>query len=637
MNVAEDSATVGVQAETVHGDVSVYQVLNDSSPKDRFEVGVNCLRGGMADRAREIIGDAVENGCVTSRSCFYLLLATLSGRSLQQVPPEEIGRLNTLQGRFAHQADDQWTEATKLISRVLAALQTGTIDPRVIDKEFMALGPEQREEILQHLEMFLTGQVQDAMWARSFEAARQARSAGDREGRAWKFFQPRPAEARVRWPRPVEVGVGELVVSGLLGTVAVAACGFVAVHAWRYSWPLTALAVALLGIGVALLVRHAPATSAARPVGTYAAARGGRGAPGGFARKIDRQFDHYFALYVPHGMERADWLAATAATRKALRDEVVEIYRESRVSAEQVAWLTRFLVGEARTAWLKDLPAEPDRRVPVVPAALLTVLGAGALAWGGLHASAFPAATALIIGFGAAWVAAVGGLRIAGEHRRHAVEKEQAEHKLEARREALARWRSKLADQPSDEEMARWLDCDRKALMAEAMRHYRLSSHDIIAHAFIETPGTSYKRARVAKGPWRYTGYRLLVFLLTVDGVRQMSATLSFGKAALHVQGHYNFRYDAVASVEVTEGANGRLTFDLTLMSGHSLKANLMDDSESRDDSLATLDSAGVRNTLHVLEGVAAEGREWINHERRREQDGLAHLAYATHQIFSPP
>jgi hypothetical protein len=633
VNVAEDSATVGVQAETVHGDVSVYQVVDGSSPKDRFEIGVNCLRGGMADRAREIIGEAVENGCVTSRSCFYLLLATLSGRSLQQVPPEDIGRLNTLQGRFAHQADDQWTEATKLISRVLAALQTGTIDPRVIDKEFMALGPQQREEILRHLEMFLTGQVQDAMWARSFEAARRAREAGDRTGRAWKFFHPRPAEARVRQPRPVEVGVGELVVSGLLGVVALAACGFVAVHAWRYSWPLTALAVVLLGIGVGLLVRHAPAPPTARSSGAYP----GSGAPGGFARKIDRQFDHYFHRYVPHGVERGEWLAATAATRKALRDEVVEIYRESRVSAEQVAWLTRFLVGEVRRAWPKDHQEEPDRRVPVVPAALLTVLGVGALAWGGLHASAFPTATALIIGFGAAWVAAVGGLRIAGEHRRHAVEKEQAEHRLEARRQALARWRSELADQPSDKEMARWLDCDRKALMAEAMRHYRLSPHDIIAHAFIETPGTSYKRARVAKGPWRYSSYKLLVFLLTLDGVRQMSATLGFEKAALRVQGHYNFRYDAVASVKVTEGDNGRLTFNLTLMSGHSLKADLMDDSESRDDSLATLDSAGVMNTLHVLEGVAAEGREWIHHERRREQDGLAYLAYATHQIFSPP
>jgi hypothetical protein len=36
--------------------------------------------------------------------------------------------------------------------------------------------------------------------------------------------------------------------------------------------------------------------------------------------------------------------------------------------------------------------------------------------------------------------------------------------------------------------------------------------------------------------------------------------------------------------------------------------------------SEVTLDAAGLHHTLHVLEGIAAEGKEWIKHERRRTE-----------------
>jgi hypothetical protein len=32
----------------------------------------------------------------------------------------------------------------------------------------------------------------------------------------------------------------------------------------------------------------------------------------------------------------------------------------------------------------------------------------------------------------------------------------------------------------------------------------------------------------------------------------------------------------------------------------------------------ATLDSAGLNNTLHVLEGIAAEGKYWVDREHER-------------------
>jgi len=37
--------------------------------------------------------------------------------------------------------------------------------------------------------------------------------------------------------------------------------------------------------------------------------------------------------------------------------------------------------------------------------------------------------------------------------------------------------------------------------------------------------------------------------------------------------------------------------------------------------SRLTLDAAGLINTLHVLEGVAAEGKDWIKHENKRRKN----------------
>ncbi|QTR04628.1 hypothetical protein J7S33_07190, partial [Saccharothrix algeriensis] len=56
-----------------------------------------------------------------------------------------------------------------------------------------------------------------------------------------------------------------------------------------------------------------------------------RASEGGFANRVGHSFAHYFARYVPSGTDRELWLARTAGIRTTLRDEVVELYRESRV------------------------------------------------------------------------------------------------------------------------------------------------------------------------------------------------------------------------------------------------------------------------------------------------------------------
>ncbi|MEN3534466.1 hypothetical protein AAH991_05060 [Microbispora sp. ZYX-F-249] len=653
-NIADGAATVGVQAQTVHA-VNFYEIFSGDSPQRKFEVGLRYLRGGVPPKARELIGEAVADGYVTSQSCFYLLLALLSGRTLQQVPKEDLATLCLAQGWKVGGADE-WTRAIRVISRLLTSLQKGDLDPQAVEEELNRLGQVQRDEIQQNLEMFLNGSIQDGLWTRAFESARKDRCDRRRLDRIWMFFQPAPAHARVRMPSPVATTIGDWGRS--IGTTALslAAVCFVGVLAWQRAWLSTLPALVLFGAGCHMCYRYGVAwrflierrrakdrdQTATRPEPVVS--------PGGFAAGIDRQFDDYFARYVPRNTDRAQWLTHTAGIRQTLRDEVVEIYREERVDAKQVAWLIRHLVGDVKQRWEKGtlwdyrdrLRASPSTKGLFMLGAAATATGGAMMIWAGLHVRPLHAAAATVVAVAAGRVSVLGWLRIVLERRRHAAESEDARRSLARRTAAYERWTAKLADKPSDLEMAHWLDCDRKALMEEAMRHYNLKPSDVVAHAFIEAPGRYYKRARVRKGPWRYSRYRLLIFLLTADGVRQMTADLDLLKVSFHDKGRINYRYDAVASVHVTEADNGGRTFELTLVNGDPIKVEMIDalqaviepGEDPRSVSQVTLDAAGLGNTLHVLEGVAAEGKEWIGHERKREEDGLAALADAVQGVL---
>jgi hypothetical protein len=90
--------------------------------------------------------------------------------------------------------------------------------------------------------------------------------------------------------------------------------------------------------------------------------------------------------------------------------------------------------------------------------------------------------------------------------------------------------------------MTAWLNCDRTVLLATAIDHYKLARHKVITHALLEAPGPRAKRARVRNGPMRYSRYSLIVFLLTSDGVRQMSADLLFLQGDVRAGDRVNYR-----------------------------------------------------------------------------------------------
>ncbi|MEU0150428.1 hypothetical protein [Micromonospora fulviviridis] len=370
--------------------------------------------------------------------------------------------------------------------------------------------------------------------------------------------------------------------------------------------------------------------------------RRGEAPEGGFARKVDRQFTRYFGRYLPMGTDRSHWLSQTAGIRRHLRDELVELYREERIDAERIAWLVRFLVSDVRQRWASDTLTAYRQELRLPTRARVLILAGLA----GLVAGSFWLAPAAVLAAplaGSAWlllavVSAVlavrSAFRIVAERRRVAADEAERAEQLAARQEAFDRWQRKLADKPSDPEMAAWLECDRKVLVDLAMRRYRLRPSQVIAHAFIEAPATSYKRARYPGGPWRYSRYRLLLFLLTDDGVRQVNIDLDFQASTIRTTQRLNYRFDAVAAVRIDGIAEQQQTFELTLFNGEPISVQVAESNAEgiqpdEDPSMLaalSLDASGLVHTLHVLEGIAAEGKEWVRHRRQRADERLADL-----------
>ena len=150
----------------------------------------------------------------------------------------------------------------------------------------------------------------------------------------------------------------------------------------------------------------------------------------GFASEIDRLFVQYFARYVPAGVDRKDWLAETSGVRRALRDEITELYRESRIDAKRVAWLIRYLISDVKRRWQAGLLWEyrNQLRLPVSVMALFFlgatafVVGVVRVVWVAAPARPFSVAGVTVVGLAVGWLAARDWLSILVERRRFAVE-----------------------------------------------------------------------------------------------------------------------------------------------------------------------------------------------------------------------
>lgn len=613
-------------------------------PQEKYQNGVRYLDGGMPKQATELLEEAIAAGYAFGEVWFHWLLALLSYRTFRQISEEDLVRLRAARGQIPVSDDNEWARGIKLIFRLLDSLKTPEGDFRMLLQEFDELKAQQRDKVLRHLDLILKGPLENELWRRAIDRVEIERTANDRKSRVWMFFQPKPARPRARSPMPVATTLTQRVAALTAGIVFSVAAGYTGWMVAQTGAPSALVAYLVSGVGgffcatCGLEWRFRVKRLRTKESEFWTPPpRNGGGSTGGFAKEVDKMFLRYARRYVPDGVNRSDWLADTAGIRRSVRDELVESYRETRVSPEAIAWLIRYEMSDIKRRWAAGtLLVHRYRFRTRASTKLVVVLGLAALVVGGIWAVVgialerpLSAAGAAVVLLASGFAAARGWLHIVIEQRRFVAEQTESEQRLAGRVAAYERWCRKLERKPSDSEMAAWLDCDRKLLMDRVMQHYKLTADAVIAYAFLEAPAEgSRKRARMRNGPWRYSRYRLLVFLLTRDGVRQASADLDFEIMVFNDWVRTNYRYDAVAAVYVTESSDHPRTFELTLVNGEKVEVRVAESGaeqlrrgeDSKTLSEVAIDASGLTNTLHILEGVAADGKDWLRHEVEREE-----------------
>lgn len=631
-------STVGIQAETVHNS-SVYIVQPDASPQEKYKVGVRSLEDGIASRARDMISDAMAHGHDNAEVRFHWVLAMLSGRAYHDLSTEEVQRLHRAFGLVPSYAEGEWKDALRVAFELLEMLSTTDGEKQPVLEKLRALPPRRRNAILRHLDLVITGALKDSLWAENREQAEAARYGNDRVQRVWAYFEPDPIGPRALLPRPstASVRTGAFFVRAGLFVV-------VTVFLWILALvtdPVMAVLELLVGLGAGLAAAHfgrrwwyqRHQLKAGNPASPFPYA--GDPAPDGdgFTRRVRHSFDHYFITRVPHGLGAHEWMGHTAYIRDGLVAEIAFLYRESRISVDRVNWLIRFLAEEARDRHNEGTLFDQRHRsrasvgAQALCVVALIVLGMAAMALLGTVASGDDASrmpAAVLAAAGAVWSGRASSalwLEARSEERRLAEETRDHHERLAARQAAYQNWKSFLdTTRPTELEMETWLTCDKTLFVDEALRHYQLTWRDLITHTILVTPARPYKRGRVKAGPWRYSRYSFRLFLVTQDGVREISTEFDFADAKRGDEQRSNYRFDALSSVQVTERTHVGYDLELVLTNGPARNIRVKDaDSHqlapgenAQEIAEIDLNAAGFIHTFRLLEGIAADGKGWI-------------------------
>jgi hypothetical protein len=637
-NSAAYDSTVGIQAETVHNS-NVYFVHPDASPQEKYKVGVRFLEDGIPSRARDMITEAIGHGHDNAEVRFHWVLAMFSARAYHDLGTEELQRLRYASELVRTYAEGEWKDALRVAFELLAMLSTADGGTGRVLEQLRALSPRQRDAILHHLDLVLTGGLKDSLWAENCKRAETARFGNDRVQRVWAYFEPDPIGPRALPPRPSTAAAAQAALPARAGLFVV-----VTAFLWILALvadPAAAMIELLVALGAGLAAAHfgrrwwyQEYLLKAKNRESHIPHTGNPAvADDGFTNRVRHSFDHYFSIRVPHGFASHEWLGHTAHVRNSLVAEIAFLYRESRIDVDRVNWLIRHLAEDARDRHNKGtlFDHHHENQTPAVAKALcvvaLVTLGITTLALLGTVASGASALQMLL-----AIAAVVGAVRIGraaasswleawGEERRLAEEIQEYQERLTTRQVAYQNWKSFLdTTRPSELEMETWLICDKMLLVDEALRHYQLTWHDLITHTILMTPARPYKRGRLKGGPWRYSRYGFRLFLITQDGVREISTEFDFTDAKRENEQRSNYRFDALSSVQVTERTHIGYDLELVLTNGPARKIRIKDadthqlasDENAREIAEINLDAAGFVHTFRLLEGIAADGKVWI-------------------------
>ncbi len=712
-NQAGDQSNVGMQAGVVIGDVHLYQTSDDAAPREKYRVALNCLGGNMPRRAEELILDAIdagftcdlESGITSCHVAYHWALAVLSGRSFDHLSPENFGSIQRASNLALQDDRDAWWKPASVVFQLISCLirqeKTGGADPDAFGAvlfEYESLQIERRDEVRCHLDMILTGGIQDQLDAIFAKEVRDRRMDGERTKRVPKFFQPDPEpprERRTLVPELTVTGRAIGAIGAIMTTVALV-WAFILIGAQHWI-AVAVIVLALLG-GAYLTIRFGtPYLAVHGRKADRERERGGYAGPGRYSMAVAeplpslpaepdhdetdegkevrarrRQFRRQLKPYIRDSFEkeapgasgeRSRWENDTRRVESALNARLLGLYDEPPTEPGGVNWLVDWYAQEARRKWdAGQLGDDGEDPTVEAPSGYLLAGGVSACAAGlvALFVELFSASIGIPLAILA--LGAVGGTLLATsridvyvvQRHRLPIEKADIEQRLNVERKEFDRCAQELANRPRDAEMARWLEYDKIYMKNLALNQYGLTNRDIVAHAVLAESGYGRRRARIINGPWRYSRYIVSLYLLTAAGMRRVTANLDFETGIVSNQRRYNFRFDAIAAITVTELGirfdDGRREvilldehdptqdqdvrslilaqgFRLSLASGENITAvvenfddGLLDRMREDPDRLYELafDTSGVAAALRVLEAVAAEGREWIHQERAR-------------------
>ncbi|GAA4914470.1 hypothetical protein LX16_5198 [Stackebrandtia albiflava] len=642
-NFAAHGATVGIQAREVHH-ATVYQVAPDSSPQEKYRVGLRYLEDGVPVRAEELISEAIAGGHDSAEVRFHWVLAMLSKRAYRDLSRQERDRLGAV-ARDGRVYPDEHMEVLDAVRELLRHLEFNEGDHQSAEKRILELPPGLRTKIDRHLGLVLSGAVRDELWRETKANAETERFGNGRRDRMWAYFHPIPAPPRTKPADPSKATPADRlrarISTSLFGALA-AYLGWLTLGTADvlplFAFP-SAVVAGFIGArhGFEWCYSARRIDSENRDYRRHTAIGHLRGT--GFAKAVSVAFDHYFVKYRPHGVGVEAWLHEIADIRGRLRKEVAGVYRETGIPVGRVKWLIGYLARDARTRWRNgELYAHLERYRIALSTRVHTLLGLSVV----LSCAVVVAVSVLrieplagamtIIGIAATGTYAARKWEfILREQRREAEDMEDCERRHADRLAEYRRWKAKLdATRPSENEMETWLQCDRTVLIDNALRHYRLSWRDVVSHAVFQGPAKGRTRARVSGGPWRFSKYALRLFLITEDGVREVASELDFRAPKFIGEQRDNYRFEAVSSVRVESDSGKRLTMKLTLMNGpargitvtesEELTADAGD--EPKDLQRINLAASGFAHALRLLEGIAAEGKGWLERDGAAGADG---------------
>jgi hypothetical protein len=567
---------------------------------------------------------------------------------------------------------DKWTAAFTMVRRLMSLVwhqektEHGVLDAGSMQNtltRFTSLAPRRQAEIKRHLDMILSGALQDHLDALDAQRVATERMGGGRVDRAWKFFETDPAPPRVFVPFPTQIEASTW-------AKAWVGCGFALLGLFSAMATLGSVEAGVVVIGLLavlgggyLALRYGTERLLAQKRLAQADLEHGLpyrpanpSSPGhwvrtDFVQELHQRVDDQFRNARPH--IAGDWEVATRGIREYLKDRFVTLYGNAQVIPGAVDWLIRWHARRVAAQWRAGTLFEYRTTEPLSGRTnLLFGLGIGVAALGAL-------AMAGAGGVGAAFVIGIGGtfgLRGIAEvvaTRQHdrmmVVDNERlAEEEVQAYHE----WVAVLSDRPSDGEMAEWLALDVLYLKGNALRRCGLSNRDLVIHVVLTDGAPKARRARVAHGPVRYSNYVVMVFLMSKGGVREVEVDLDFLEGHVHNERRVSFRYDTLASARVEEVGiryandvryvidprdptvqldGGQFlrsrAFKLSLLDGKDITTvveNFDGLTEVNEDPVRlqrmALDTSGITGALHILEAVAAEGRDWIAREQERRE-----------------